>query len=251
MRGDIRARGASDEVLAMRLPFPEIKRRATLALLTVLYVALPSFAQPSVGVATNFTFDDMTPGEPPEGFTTALTGRGGPSIWTVEAVAGGSQALVQMSAERTGQRFPVCVLDGFAAADVDLSVRFQPISGETDQAAGLVWRYAEADNYYVVRANALENNVVLYKMENGRRSDLRPIGASILAYGQRAPVLAGEWSTLRVTARGSRFSVHLNGEHLYDVEDATFTDAGKVGLWTKADSVTRFDDFAVATLAPE
>ncbi len=205
----------------------------------------PALAQPEPPAATTIAFDDMTPGQPPTGFTTALTGRGGPPTWIVESVEG-AHVLAQTSADRTSFRFPLCVLDDVAVTDVDLSVRFQPVSGETDQAAGLVWRYADADNYYVVRANAREDNVVLYKMENGRRSDLKPIGASVFAYGRSAPVPTGGWSTLRVTARGSRFSVYLNGEHLFDIEDETFTDAGGVGVWTKADSVTRFDDLTVA-----
>jgi len=138
----------------------------------------------------------------------------------------------------------VCVLDGHGAVDLDLSVRFKPVSGAGDQAAGLVWRYQDKDNYYIVRANALENNVVPYKVENGRRIDL-PLKGEGRTYGKKTPVPKNQWSELRVTAKGTLFTVYLNGQKLYEVEDGTFSEAGKVGLWTKADSVTYFDDLKV------
>jgi hypothetical protein len=115
-----------------------------------------------------------------------------------------------------------------------------------DQAAGLVWRYLDQDNYYVVRANALEDNVVLYKVENGKRTD-RPVKGEGRTYGKKTEVPAKQWSSLRVVASGPLFAVYFNGTKLYDVEDATFAQAGKVGVWTKADSVTQFDDLMIIT----
>lgn len=109
-----------------------------------------------------------------------------------------------------------------------------------------MWRYRDQDNYYIVRANALEDNVVLYKVENGKRIDL-PLKGEGRTYGKKADVPAGQWSTLRVIATGALFEVHSNGTKLYEVEDRTFTQAGKVGVWTKADSVTQFDDLTVVT----
>jgi hypothetical protein len=140
----------------------------------------------------------------------------------------------------------VAVVSDISTADVDLSVRFRPISGRVDQAAGLVWRYRDQDNYYIVRANALEDNVVLYKVENGKRTDL-PVKGEGRTYGKKAEVPAKQWSTLRVVANGRLFEVYFNGSKLYDVEDATFTQPGKVGIWTKADSVTQFDDLTIVT----
>ena len=125
-------------------------------------------------------------------------------------------------------------------------VRFKTISGARDQAAGLVWRYKNPDNYYIVRANALENNVVLYKVENGTRTDL-PVKGEGRTYGKKAQVPSGQWSTLRVVAAGTVFEVYVNGSKLYDVEDTTFRQAGRVGVWTKADSVTQFDDLTITT----
>jgi len=196
-------------------------------------------------------FEDTTVGALPKDFSTALTGGGGPVTWAIQEDASspaGPKVLVQTSRDDTNKRFPLCVYDPFAARDVDLSVRFKPISGKVDQAAGLVFRYRDSGNYYIVRANALEGNVVLYKVENGKRTDLKPVDAGLVAYGKKASVPGQTWGTLRVVARGSRFAVHLNGSHLFDVEDTTFPGAGKVALWTKADSVTAFDDLRVESL---
>ena len=109
-----------------------------------------------------------------------------------------------------------------------------------------MWRFQNEDNYYIVRANALENNVVLYKVEKGKRTDL-PVKGEGRTYGKKAQVPSGQWSTLRVVAAGPRFEVFFNGSKLYEVEDTTFTQPGKVGLWTKADSVTQFDDVTIVT----
>jgi hypothetical protein len=114
-----------------------------------------------------------------------------------------------------------------------------------DQAAGLVWRYQDGKNYYIVRANALENNVVLYKVENGKRADLKPVGFGLFAYGKKAKVLREQWNELQVMTKGKRFDVSLNGESLFTVEDETFSQPGRVGLWTKADSVTYFDNLTI------
>lgn len=196
-------------------------------------------------------FEDATVSALPSRFSTALTGGGGPGTWEIQEDASspaGPKVLLQTSRDETSKRYPLCVYDPFSARDADLSVGFKPISGEVDQAAGLVFRYRDPGNYYIVRANALEGNVVLYKVEDGKRSDLKPVEAGLLAYGKKAPVPSQTWSTLRVVVRGSRFSVHLNGRQLFDVEDATFPEAGRVGLWTKADSVTAFDELRIESL---
>jgi hypothetical protein len=190
--------------------------------------------------AQTIDFNKDKPGEPPKGFSTALTGQGKTGVWVVmkdDASPNHGNVLAQTDADATGYRFPLCVYDDVTAKDADISVKFKPVSGKKDQAAGVVWRYRDKDNYYIVRANALENNVVLYKMQNGKREDL-PVKGEGRTYGN-------QWSELRVTAKGNLFSVWLNGQKLYEVEDETFAEAGKVGLWTKADSVTYFDDLKV------
>ncbi len=201
-------------------------------------------APPAPEKARVIDFEEGTEGSPPDGFTLARTGKGGPGRWEVVAVDGspsGRKALAQTSTDATSFRFPLAVVEGFTARDVDLAVRFRPVSGEVDRAAGLVWRYRDPDNYYIVRANALEDNVVLYKVEGGKRTDLDLKDAG-RTYGAKAEVPADAWSELRVIARDNLFTVYLNGRELFQVEDGTFREAGRVGLWTKADSVTRFDD---------
>jgi Domain of Unknown Function (DUF1080) len=192
-------------------------------------------------------FNREKAGEPPKGFSTALTGQGKTGIWVVtvdSTMPNHGNVLAQTDADATGYRFPLCINDSITAKDADISVKFKPVSGKKDQAAGIMWRYRDKDNYYIVRANALENNVVLYKVQNGKREDL-PLKGEGRTYGKKATVPKNQWSELRVTAKGNLFTVWLNGQKLYEVEDGTFTEAGKVGVWTKADSVTYFDDLKV------
>lgn len=185
-------------------------------------------------------FDTAKPGELPPGWIGTATGKGNPK-WTVEKdeSAPSKPNVLKQSGEAT---FPICVKADAKIKNGFVETKFKPVSGEEDQAGGLVWRYHDADNYYVVRANALENNVVLYKVEKGKRKPLDIIGRKG-GYGVEAKVSKGEWTTLRVDFAGNHFAVSLNGNKLFEVEDETFPNAGAVGLWTKADSVTLFDDF--------
>jgi len=195
---------------------------------------------------TNFDRDKA--GKLPNGFSTALTGKGKPGNWVVlrdKTAPSKPNVLAQTDIDTTSYRFPLCVFDGLTAKDVEVSVKFKPVRGKKDQAAGIVWRYKDSNNYYIARANALEDNVVLYKVDKGNRKDLKLKGSGLFAYGKKANVPSGEWSMLRIVAEGNIFEVYLNDEKLFDVEDSTFTEAGKVGLWTKADSYTSFDDFTV------
>ncbi len=207
---------------------------------------LLGLTMPVYGATRTVDFSSDAVGQPPKGFEFFHTKKiGSPGKWIVET-DGSGKYVSQTEADFTRARFPVAVLTGVTAADVDLSVRFKPVGGRVDRAAGLVWRFRDEDNYYIVRANALENNVVLYKVEGGNRTDL-PVKGEGRTYGKKAPVPTGQWSTLRVVTAGSLFEVHLNGVKLFEVEDKTFTQAGKVGIWTKADSVTSFDDLTVIT----
>jgi hypothetical protein len=138
--------------------------------------------------------------------------------------------------------YPLCLKSDTSIKDGFVEVKFKSVSGVADQAAGVIWRCQDADNYYVCRANALEDNVVLYKTEKGKRSSLEIVGRKG-GYGVATPVAKGQWHTLRVEFAGKKFTVIMNGHKLFEVEDETFKDAGKVGVWTKADSVMLFDDF--------
>ena len=210
----------------------------SVVLVAMTAVAL-SDAQPR---RVDFTPD--TVGEPPRGFDFGHTAKAGePGNWLVEA-EGENKYLAHLDADPTGARFAVAVLADVVTTEVDVSVRFRPVSGRVDEAAGVVWRYQDANNYYLVRANALKGNVVAYKIQNGRRTDLRVKGEGD-TYGKPSRVPSGAWATLRVFARGSLFEVYHDGRKLFAVEDTTFRQGGKVGVWTNADAVTNFDDLTV------
>lgn len=200
--------------------------------------------------ATVFDFEKDENDKLPVGFTEALTGGGGPVKWRVQAAddaPSGKKVVAQLSDDRTNARYPHLVRDDFEARDVDVSVRFKTISGEVDASGGLIFRHKDKDNFYVVRANSLEDNVVAYKTENGKRSNIGVKGKGD-AYGVKADVPHQEWNTLRVIMKGNLIEIFLNGKKLFEVENDTFTEAGKVGLWTKADAVTQFDDLRATSL---
>jgi hypothetical protein len=192
-------------------------------------------------MADKITFDADAVGSAPTGWTVAKTGTGNPT-WTVESdpTAPSKSKVVKQSGRAT---YPLLLKAGSSVRDGFVEVQFKALSGSEDRAAGLVWRAKDANNYYVVRANALENNVVLYKTVDGRRSSLDIVGRKG-GYGVNIPVPANQWHTLRVEFSGKRFNVSFNGKSIFEVEDTALSDAGMVGLWTKADSVTVFDDFA-------
>src|SRR5512140_2960899 len=193
-----------------------------------IIVGLLPFVLTTLVMAQNVTvnFNDQEAGKTPQGFSTALTGSGKTGNWIIvsdERDSSLGKVLAQTDMDPTGYRFPLCIYDGFSGKDVDLSVKFKPVKGKKDQAAGLVWRYKDKDNYYIVRANALENNVVLYKVENGKRSDLPLVGKG-RTYGEKTRVASGGWGTLRVVVKGEMFETYLNGTKLFEVTDKTFPD---------------------------
>ena len=207
---------------------------------SVLVVAL-MFA---VASAQTVNFDNARPGVSPSGWTATQTGRG-EAKWAiaVDETAPSKPNVLQQSGVAT---FPVCLKDDTNLRDGFVEVKFKPASGKEDQAGGLVWRAKDSNNYYVFRANANEDNVVLYKTVNGRRGPLDIVGRKG-GYGIKEKVAPGKWHTLRVEFAGSRFQAFYDGKHVFDVVDSTFREAGKVGVWTKADSVTLFDDFSYGT----
>jgi hypothetical protein len=216
-------------------------RLASAVLLLSVFMVLGCSEAVEVGAreAVTLDFEAAAVGELPAGFSTAVTGGGGPAAWHVvedASAPSGGKVLAQTSTDKTSSRFPLSVYEGLAATDVTVSVRFKPVSGTVDQAAGLVARYRDKDNYYIVRANALEANVRLYKVERGKRQQFA---------GVNVKVPAKEWQTLTWEVKGTHFRVFLNDSLLFEADDRTFREAGKVGLWTKADSVTYFDDLTV------
>ena len=186
----------------------------------------------------NRDFEADAVGQPPAGFEFARTGRGAEGTWLVRIEKGADKnhVLVQENADTTDYRFPLAVLKDGNYRDVTLSVRARPLSGKVDQGFGLVWRYKDANNYYVTRCNADEDNCRIYHVVGG---DRRQFGGTDLKVAKNA------WHTMKMEATGNRFVVSFDGNRVYDGTDDTFKDAGRVGLWTKADSVIEFDDFTV------
>ena len=184
----------------------------------------------------NFEADAV--GAPPKGWTATKTGTGDPK-WTVEQdeTAPSHSRIIKQSGRAS---YPVLLKDDTNIMDGFIEMKFKAVAGAQDRAAGLVWRAKDANNYYVVRANALEDNVVLYKTVNGVRRALDIVGRKG-GYGVDTSVPANQWLSLRVEFNGSHFTTIYNGRKLFEVEDQTFAEAGMVGLWTKADSVTLFD----------
>jgi hypothetical protein len=195
--------------------------------------------QQASGQQLIYNFDGDSVGQMPSKFHSARTGQGSESTWAVMADPGAPSrpnVVAQTSTDKTDYRFPLLIADEGSFRDLDLSVKFKAVSGSVDQAGGLVFRLKDANNYYIVRANALEDNYRLYHVVNGRRSQFA---------GANFKVTSGEWHELRVEAAGNKIVCYYDGAKKIETIDSTFKDAGKVGLWTKADSITYFDDLKV------
>ena len=185
-----------------------------------------------LAAAEKVSFDDMKAGTPP-GWTATQTGSG-TAKWSVEkdASAPSKPNVLKQSGQAT---FPVCIKNNANIKDGFVQVKFKPVSGEEDQAGGVIWRCKDADNYYIARANALEDNVTIYHTIKGRRVAFK---------NTNTKVTSGMWHTLRVDFKGNQFTVTFDDKKVIEAKDNSFTEAGKVGVWTKADSVTLFDDFS-------
>ncbi len=201
-----------------------MKRIAVLTVFTLITGA---------AMADTINFDSDKPGGAPGGWTTGVTGRGTPK-WTVETDASAPSKSNVLKQSGSGT-FPYCVLKKSSLADGVVEVKFKSLAGREDQAGGVIWRFKDGDNYYVARANALENNISLYYTENGSRKTLKYVDA---------PVPKNVWHTLRVEFSGQSIKVSLDGRQYIDYKDSHISGAGAVGVWTKADSVTVFDDFS-------
>jgi hypothetical protein len=193
-------------------------------------VALAMLSSPPPEI---ITFDTAETGKPPAGWLAGQTGSG-QAQWTVvaDASAPSKPNVLKQSGTAT---YPVCIKDDTTIKDGFVEVRFKPVSGKEDQAGGVLWRARDVNNYYVARANALEDNVTIYHTVSGRRTEKKRTAMK---------VTPNQWHTLRVEFQGNHFTVTLDGKKALDWDDDTFKDAGRVGVWTKADSVTLFDDFS-------
>src|SRR5579872_2907413 len=198
-----------------------------LIVIAVLAAGALAYAGAETGAAM-IRLDAMTPGSPPAGFSFAQTGQGYPGQWSVtdDATAASRRTIEQISTARVDYRFPLAIYNAVEAVNVDVRVNFRAVGGWIDQAGGIAVRLQDADNYYVARANALEDNVRFYRVVNGRREQLD---------GANLKVTPNEWHTLGLRAEGERFPVSYDGKTLFGVTDTTFAEAGGVALWTKAD----------------
>src|SRR5438128_8555882 len=201
-----------------------------------LFTMIVTTMATGLAAAETVNFDDMKAGVPPPGWTAAQTGSG-TAKWTIEKddSAPSKPNVLKQSGEAA---FPVCFKNDTSLKDGFVEVKFKPAAGKEDQAGGVIWRVQDANNYYISRANALEDNVTIYHTINGKRVAFKNINTK---------VTSGVWHTLRVDFKGNKFIVTFDGNKVIDATDESFANAGKVGVWTKADSVTLFDDFTYAS----
>jgi len=192
--------------------------------------------------STGFDFENYASGQLPEGWTQYYTGPGG-TDWKVVDDRG-NKVLAQLYSDNPNGHFNIIVNDALSMKDMTLSVRIKGVTGNHDQGGGFIWRFIDKDNYYVVRSNPLEDNMVLYKVENGKRTDL-PLIDKGRTYGVDVPTLGDSWHIMKLTVKDDLFTIYLDGMELFKVQDSTFPLAGKIGLWTKADAVSYFDDYVI------
>jgi hypothetical protein len=180
-------------------------------------------------------FDSTKAGALPEGWLAGITGPG-EARWAVRADATAPSApnVLKQSAEAASHSYPWCVKKDISLQDGFVAVKFKALSGKEDQAGGVIWRWQDGSNYYIARGNALENNIILFRTAHGVRKELHRVPTK---------VSGNQWHSLRVDFSGSHFTVSFDGQKAMEWEDETFTKAGAAGVWTKADSVTEFDDF--------
>jgi len=220
-----------------------MSRSSSLSVVLLLAIGGALMSVVSLGDSATLQVDlaAMKAGIAPADFAFSRTGSGDIGEWRVidEPTASSRRVITQISTDTTDYSFPLAIYQRISAKDVDVKIRFKPVSGKVDQAGGIVIRLTTPDDYYIARANALEDNVRFYRVVKGKREQLK--GANI-------KVATNEWHTLELRAEGDQFTVSFDGKQLYTAEDDTFAGAGRVGLWTKADSVTYFDAIAITPL---
>ena len=196
---------------------------------------------PMVALAQTITFSNSPVGPLPKDFVGALTGQGKPGRWEVveDKTAAEGKALAQLDPDRTDYRFPLAIYMPTVQADVEFTARFKPVSGKVDQAGGVAIRLIDRNNYYLARANALEDNVNFYRVVAGRRQEIA---------SAKMKVTPKEWHTLTLRAQGNAFTVLFDGKQVLTAKDERFGTPGKVALWAKADSITYFDRLEIKPL---
>ena len=213
----------------------------TASAIALFAIAMP-VASRAEGSVEHIDFSVYTPGKLPPAFGSSWrTGSGAPGDWQVivDPTASQGKAIAQLNADPTDYRFPLAVYEPTTVQNVEVSIRFKSVAGRVDRAGGLAVRLTGPDDYYLVRANALEDNVNFYRVVKGRRQEIK---------GAAVKVSSGEWHTLTLRAEGDRFTISFDSKPLFTATDKTFGSAGKIALWTKADSVTHFDQLVIRSL---
>lgn len=208
---------------------------------TLLLVATVFAAEGTGPTTLRLKKEDV--GKLPPHWTAAKTGKGEGSVWKVMADASApsrSGLVLAQTAAGPARLFNLCVADGSSHGDVEITVSFKSVKGKIDQGGGVMWRYRDANNYYIARYNPLEENYRVYKVIDGDRVQLKT--------KEKLTVADGKWHTLKVRHVGDRIECHLNGTKYLEAKDATFPKPGQVGLWTKADAQTLFDGFTARTV---
>ncbi len=219
----------------------------TPTLFLLMMIALSGFSQTETGntaLSTNqksaqtdtlFNFENYQLGQTPPGWSVSLTGRGKMCSWSILS-DNGNKVLAQTSSETPDYRFNIVTNNTLSYKNVEISVRFKAVKGNGDQGGGPVWRYVDENNYYVARANPLENNYRLYKVVNGNRIQLKSANIKMTD---------GKWYNLEIVMKGNNIQCYFNGKPKLQATDNTFKDAGKIGLWTKSDAATWFDELNI------
>jgi hypothetical protein len=217
------------------------RRRALFAAIVWSLVILPISLEAQMSTPIRIDLSQAKPGLEPENFTVQRTGQGEAARWIVveDVTASQGRAIAQISTDRTDYRFPLAIYEPFTGKNLEVKLRFKAVAGTVDEAGGIAVRVSTPDDYYVVRANALENNIRFYRVVKGRREQLATADIK---------VSTKEWHGLALRAEGEQFAVSFDGRMLFTVTDKTFADPGKVALWTKADSVTHFDAIEITPL---
>jgi len=200
--------------------------------------------KPSTASSASWNFDNVPIGKLPAGWKIEATNLKGPlETWQVikDTTAPSDDRVLAMTIPNHtfGSTFNLCWTDTVSFLDGELSVRFKAVTGKGDQGGGIMWRVQDRDNYYIARFNPLEDNFRLYSVHHGHRRMLADA---------RIVLPSGQWHIMKIVQRGNRFEAYLNGKKLLEGTDNLFTKAGGVGLWTKADAGTSFDDFTVKPL---
>jgi hypothetical protein len=203
---------------------------------TAMVAMTPLWAGDEKSRTFKFSKDDID--KVPKGWKAEKTGKGEGSVWKVvedNTAPSKSGYVLAQTAESPSALFNICIVVDSNYKDVNLSVVFKAIAGKNDQGGGFVWRYQDNNNYYIARMNPLEDNYRVYKVVASKRIQLGT------KEGIKVPM--GEWHKLKVDVKGNKMQGYLDGEKIWEITDDTFKTGGQIGLWSKADAQTRFDDF--------